>query len=203
MSNPVSLSRRSMIALTTGATASLALPLPALATTKRSAKKLVEKVVADINTIIDSGKSEEAMLVDFEQVFADYADVNTIARYALGVEARSASDAQLKAFTAAFRKYMSGKYGRRFREFIGGRVEVQDARAVKSFFEVTAMAHLQGMAPFELTFLVTDRSGEEKFFNMFIEGLNMLLSERTEIGAMLDNRRGDLDLTIQDLQKLN
>ncbi len=203
MSNPVSLSRRSMIALTTGATASLALPLPALATTKRSANKLVEKVVADINTIIDSGKSEEAMLVDFEQVFADYADVNTIARYALGVEARSASDAQLKAFTAAFRKYMSGKYGRRFREFIGGRVEVQDARAVKSFFEVTAMAHLQGMAPFELTFLVTDRSGEEKFFNMFIEGLNMLLSERTEIGAMLDNRRGDLDLTIQDLQKLN
>ncbi|MDG1737812.1 MAG: ABC transporter substrate-binding protein [Paracoccaceae bacterium] len=202
MSNPVSLSRRSMMALTTGAAASVALPLPAFATTKRSAKKLVERVVADINTIIDSGKSEEAMLVDFEQVFADYADVNTIARYALGVEARSASDAQLKAFTAAFRKYMSGKYGRRFREFIGGRVEVRDARAVKSFFEVTAMAHLQGMAPFELTFLVTDRSGEEKFFNMFIEGLNMLLSERTEIGAMLDNRRGDLDLTIQDLQKL-
>ena len=31
----------------------------------------------------------------------------------------------------------------------------------------------------------------------------MLLSERTEIGAMLDQRRGDLDLTIQDLQNLN
>lgn len=203
MSNSPSLSRRSMIALASGAGAALALPLPAFATTKRSAKKLVEQVVADINRIIDSGKGETAMLADFEQVFADYADVETIARYALGVEARAASDAQIKAFTAAFRKYMSTKYGKRFREFIGGRVEVQEARAVKSFFEVTAIAHLQGMAPFEVTFLVSDRSGEEKFFNMFIEGLNMLLSERTEIGAMLDKRRGNLDLTIQDLQNLN
>lgn len=203
MSKPISLSRRAMIALTMGTGASAAFPLPALAITKRSATKLVERVVADINRIIDSGLSEDAMLQDFEQVFADYADVETIARYALGVEARSASDAQLKAFTAAFRKYMSTKYGKRFREFIGGRVEVQEARAVKNFYEVTAMAYLQGMAPFEVTFLVSDRSGEEKFFNMFIEGLNMLLSERTEIGAMLDQRRGDLDLTIQDLKNLN
>jgi len=203
MTKPLPLSRRSMIALATGASASLALPLPALATTKRSAKKLVEKVVADINRIIDSGKGETAMLADFEQVFADYADVETIARYALGVEARSASVAQINAFTEAFRKYMSTKYGKRFREFIGGRVEVQEARLVKSFYEVSTTAYLQGMAPFEVTFLVSDRSGEEKFFNMFIEGLNMLLSERTEIGAMLDKRRGSLDLTIQDLQNLN
>jgi len=35
---------------------------------------------------------------------------------------------------------------------------------------------------------------------MFIEGLNMLLSERTEIGAMLDKRKGDLDKLIADLK---
>jgi len=178
------------------------LPMPALAMTKRSAKKMVERVVADINTVIDSGKSEADMLADFEQIFVDYADVNTIARYALGVEGRSASAAQMKSFTSAFQKYVSAKYGRRFREFIGGRVEVKGAREVKSFYEVTTIAHLQGVTPFEVTFLVSDRSGEEKFFNMFIEGLSMLLSERTEIGAMLDKRGGDLDRMIQDLQKI-
>ncbi|MDG2339927.1 MAG: ABC transporter substrate-binding protein [Paracoccaceae bacterium] len=203
MSNLFPITRRKFLSVSAGATAVVAVPLPALATTKRSAKKLVEKVVADINKVIDSGKSEPEMLADFEQVFVDYADVNTIARYALGVEARSASDNQLKAFTAAFQKYLSTKYGKRFREFIGGRVEVQDARAVKSFFEVKTVAYLQGLSPFEVTFLVSDRSGEEKFFNMFIEGLNMLLSERTEIGAMLDKRGGDLNKTITDLQNLN
>ena len=194
-------SRRALMALAIG-TAAATLPLPALAMTKRSARKLVERVVADINSVIASGKSEADMLSDFEQIFVEYADVNTIARYALGVEGRSATTAQMNAFTAAFQKYMSTKYGRRFREFIGGRVEVTGVRAVKSFFEVTTIAHLQGVAPFEVTFLVSDRSGEEKFFNMFIEGLSMLLSERTEIGAMLDKRGGDLDRMIQDLQKL-
>lgn len=201
MSKTPYVSRRALMALAIG-TAAATLPLPALAMTKRSARKLVERVVADINSVIASGKSETDMLSDFEQIFVDYADVNTIARYALGVEGRSATTAQMNAFTAAFQKYMSTKYGRRFREFIGGRVEVTGVRAVKSFFEVTTIAHLQGVAPFEVTFLVSDRSGEEKFFNMFIEGLSMLLSERTEIGAMLDKRGGDLDRMIQDLQKL-
>ena len=35
---------------------------------------------------------------------------------------------------------------------------------------------------------------------MFIEGINMLLSERTEIGAMLDKRRGDIEMVMEDLK---
>ena len=201
MSDKLLISRRKLLAATFGSIA-VALPVPALAMTKRSARKMVERVGADINKVIDSGKGEAEMLADFEQIFVDYADVNTIARYALGVEGRSASGKQMKSFTSAFQKYMSAKYGRRFREFIGGRVEVTGVREVKSFYEVTTIAHLQGVAPFEVTFLVSDRSGEEKFFNMFIEGLSMLLSERTEIGAMLDRRGGDLDRMIQDLQQI-
>ena len=36
---------------------------------------------------------------------------------------------------------------------------------------------------------------------MFIEGINMLLTERTEIGAMLDRRGGNIDAMIADLRK--
>jgi phospholipid transport system substrate-binding protein len=35
---------------------------------------------------------------------------------------------------------------------------------------------------------------------MFIEGVNLLLAERTEIGAMLDRRKGDLDHLTADLR---
>jgi phospholipid transport system substrate-binding protein len=48
---------------------------------------------------------------------------------------------------------------------------------------------------------VSDRSGQNKFFNMPIEGVNLLLTERTEIGAMLDKRRGNIDALIKDLLK--
>ena len=176
------------------------LPTPALALSADQARRLVDRLVADINAVINSGKSESAMYRDFERIFARYADVPTIARYTLGPDARRATPAQLRAFTDVFQRYISVKYGKRFREFIGGRIEVQSAQPVKSFIEVKSVAHLRGEAPFDVTFLVSDRSGSDKFFNLFIEGVNMLLTERTEIGAMLDRRGGDIDRMIADLR---
>lgn len=178
----------------------LALPLPSLALTVDDARAMIGKAVAEINRTIDSGKSETAMYGDFEKIFIRYADVPTIARSALGVAAKSASKAQMTAFTKAFQGYISRKYGSRFREFIGGKIEVTDARAIKSYYEVISLAHLKGQAPFDVRWHVSDKSGRNLFFNIIIEGVNMLASERTEIGAMLDKRKGDLDALIVDLK---
>ena len=48
--------------------------------------------------------------------------------------------------------------------------------------------------------MVSDNAGRDLFFNMKIEGVNLLLTERTEIGAMIDRRGGDIDAMIQDLR---
>lgn len=192
--------RRRMLGLVGAGIVLPAMPLPAFALTEANAKVLVDKLVADINAVISSGKSESAMFKDFERIFSRYADVPTIARYALGSDARSASAAQMRDFTAAFQRYISVKYGKRFREFIGGKIEVNEARAVKSFIEVRTTAILRGQSPFNVTFLVSDKAGSDRFFNMFIEGVNMLLTERTEIGAMLDRRKGNMDALIADLK---
>ncbi|WP_373050100.1 MlaC/ttg2D family ABC transporter substrate-binding protein [Thalassovita aquimarina] len=200
LNNP---SRRSFLSQISAVALAAAVPMPAFALSASSAKSLVDKLVADINAVIDSGKSESAMYKEFERIFARYADVPTIARYALGVDARSASAAQMHEFTKVFQRYISVKYGKRFREFIGGKIVVNSARAIKSFIEVKTTAHLRGEEPFEVVFLVSDRSGSARFFNLFIEGINMLLTERTEIGAMLDQRRGDLNAVIADLRKLS
>ena len=196
-------SRRGFVTTGLGAIAAAGLlPLPAFALTEAAARGLVDQLVADINKVIASGKSESAMIKDFEKLFVKYADVPIMARYALGADGRSASKAQLRAFTKSFQGYIARKYGRRFREFIGGRIEVKSARKIKAGYEVRSTAYLQGQSPFAVTFLVSDRSGRDKFFNMFIEGVNMLLTERTEIGAMLDRRGGNIDKLTADLKKL-
>ena len=174
----------------------------ARAMTEAAAKQLVDSVVAEINKVIASGKSESAMLKDFEKIFVRYGDVPIMARYALGPDARTASKSQMRQFTSAFQNYISRKYGRRFREFIGGQVTVTGARKIKAGYEVRSTVKLRGEAPFEVTFLVSDKSGKDKFYNMFIEGVNMLLTERTEIGALLDQRKGNLNQLIKDLNGL-
>ncbi|WP_323766123.1 ABC transporter substrate-binding protein [Marinovum sp.] len=182
-----------------GVTASV-FALPALALTTGRARSLVDQLVADINRALSSGLAPGAMHAEFERIFRRYADVPTIAAYALGVDGRRASAAQKRAFQEAFIGYIARKYGTRFRDFAGGRIEVDEVRQVKSFYEVSCTAHLPGEAPFAVDFMVSDNAGRDLFFNMKIEGVNLLLTERTEIGAMIDRRGGNLDGMIQDLR---
>lgn len=186
-----------------GAAGSALVAAPAFALNEASASDLINRLVADINTVIASGKGEGAMYGDFERIFERYSDTSYIAAYAMGVDARRASAAQKNAFSDAFQKYIARKYGSRFREFIGGRLEVTGVKQVKKWYEVSCVAYLRGQSPFEVTFHVSDRSGRDLFFNMFIEGVNLLLTERTEIGAMIDRNSGDLDKMIADLKALS
>jgi phospholipid transport system substrate-binding protein len=198
-SNSFSPSRR---ALMVGAAAMLAVPQAAFALNVDQARALIDQAIGEVNNTINSGRSENAMFGDFERIFQQYADVPTIARSALGPAARSASDGQMRDFTQAFQGYISRKYGRRFREFIGGRIEVTDARPIKSYFEVISVAYLQGESPFDLRWHVSDKSGRDLFFNIIIEGVNMLASERTEIGALLDGEGGNIDALIAKMQTI-
>lgn len=195
------LSRRTFVGTGLAAASLTTLPLPALALTDAGAKKLVDALVGEINKVIASGKSVSAMINDFERIFRRYADVNIIARSTLGSDSKRASSSQMKAFTSAFRGYIARKYGKRFREFIGGKIEVKSVRKVKSWHEVKSTVYLRGESPFEVLFLVSDRSGRDLFFDMVIEGVSLRLSERTEIGAMLDRRQGNIDALIQDVKK--
>ncbi len=195
------LSRRAFVGAGLAAAAAFGAS-PVFALNVDQARALIDKVVAEVNAIINSGLSEQQMYPKFERMFVTYADVPTIARAALGPAARSATPAQMKAFTKTFTGYISRKYGRRFREFIGGKIEVTDARPIKGNFEVISTAYLRGESPFEVRWQVSDKSGKSLFFNIIIEGVNMLASERTEIGAMLDKRKGNLDALIADMQKM-
>ena len=195
-------SRRHLIAAAGAAAATLsATPTLSFALTDSSARTLVDRIVNEINRVISSGKAVSSMIRDFERIFARYADVNIIARSTLGADSRRASAAQMRAFTDAFRGYIARKYGKRFNEFVGGKIEVKGVRRVKSWHEVRSTVYLRGESPFEVLFLVSDRSGKDLFFDMVIEGVSLRLTERTEIGAMLDRRQGNIDALIQDLRK--
>lgn len=195
------ISRRFLIGAGAAFTLLPAAATPALALTEGRARALIDQVVADINRVIGSGKSTGAMIRDFERIFARYADVNIIARSTLGADSRRASSGQMRAFTAAFQGYIARKYGKRFREFVGGQVSVTGVRQVKSWHEVRANVKLRGKSPFTVLFLVSDRSGRDLFFDMVIEGVSLRLTERTEIGAMLDRNGGNIDALIADVQR--
>jgi len=165
---------------------------PAQALSGSQAEQLVSAAVRDINQIIPAGGSQSRMLSQFDKVFGRYADVNIIALTTLGAARRSASQAEVNAYVSAFRGYFTRKYGKRFNEFVGGQISGTGSRASKSNIEVLSTAKLRGSSPFRVSWLVSDRSGSPKIFNIIIEGVNTLTSERAEIGALLDRNGGSV-----------
>lgn len=196
MNKPL-MNRRNFVAALGGGLLASALPQSAFAFSKAQADGLIAKLVVELNGIINSGKSETGMYRDFERVLVRYADTPNIARSVLGPPARSASASQLKAFTKAFEGYIARKYGSRFREFIGGRIEVNSSQKINSIYDVRCTAILKGEPPFDMSFIVSERSG--KFIDLTIEGISLLKSERAEIGAMLDKVGGNIDALTKKL----
>lgn len=193
--------RRGFLALIGGAAALSLMPARGWSLDAGQAHALIDTALGEVYRVINSGAQPAQMYRDFEAIFARYADVDVIARSALGPAARQADARELAAYTQAFQAYIGRKYGKRFREFIGSKIEVTDARPVKSFFAVTSIAYLKGRSPMEVEWHVSDKSGKSRYFNIIIEGVNMLASERAEIGAMLARRKGDMAALTADLQQ--
>ena len=175
----------------------------AQALTTKQANNLITSLVEDINIIINSDKSPTYMYLDFKTVLTKYGDTKIMAQKVLGIDWRRATVRQRQDFQKAFEHYLSIKYGKRFREFLGGVITVTKSRKVNSVFEVISIVELKNQAPFEVRWLVASKDGTPKMFNLFIEGINVSSSEKTEIGAMLDKRKGNINQLITHLWETN
>tara|TARA_A100001391_G_scaffold16618_3_gene9293 strand:- start:254 stop:865 length:612 start_codon:yes stop_codon:yes gene_type:complete len=200
MLNKFTPTRRAFLGLMGGAAALAAMPTQLIAQSVNAARALVDALLVDLYALINAGRSTSQLYSDFETLLNRYADLPIIAQTVMGVDWRRASNAQRSDFITAFRSYIARKYGSRFQELIGGTFEITGARQIRNFIEVTTTANLRNEAPFEVIWLVSSGSGQLKFFNLVIEGINLQTTERQEIGAMLDRNGGNIDAMIADLR---
>lgn len=194
------LSRRSLLIL--GGAAALSVPLGAHAMSTADAEALILKVTQEVQRIINSGKSENVIIQDFERMFERYTNVRAIAATVLGPPWRSASSGDQAAYVDAFKGYVSRKYGKRFREFLNAKIAVTTSKdfGAKGIF-VQSMVTTSKWAPFPVEWHVVERNGRLEFFDLSIEGVNLIATERSEIRALLNANGGSVGKLAQALQQ--
>lgn len=180
---------------------SLALPRAVLAAATDAAQALVTSISADLTALVNSGKSEAQLYVEFERLLARYADMQAVAAATLGPPWRMASPAEKKAYVAAFQTYLSRKYGRQFNDFRDAQIQVTGARdGGKAGVLVNTEVVRPGRETIAVDWQISDRSGATKAVNLIIEGVSMLANERAEVGAMYDAGGGTIDGLIAKMQ---
>ncbi len=73
------------------------------------------------------------MYQQFEAIFCPLCGCGCHRAFGAGPAARQTDPATFAEYRQAFQGYIGRKYGARFREFIGSRIEVTGSRQLKSF----------------------------------------------------------------------
>jgi phospholipid transport system substrate-binding protein len=194
------------VALFAAAAAGVCLvPSASLALTAQEARAHVKDAIDEVAALVDSKGDAASKAPKLLDIMERRAAMPQIARFAAGVAWRSMSKDQQTRFVTAFGKFLSGVYANKFQEYSG------KAKASESFqigrvidagrkgMLVQSTINRPNEAPVQVEWLVSDRPGRIVIADIVIEGVSMLVTEREEIGSMLEARGGNVDKLITDL----
>ena len=194
------LNRRFVLGAGISALAMSHLPVSAFAAAKDDAERLIFKVVGEVQALINSGRSEASMIQSFQGIFQNYAHVTTISRSVLGPSWNSASASEQKAYVTALQGYLSRKYGKQFRSFIGATIEVTKSTDFgKKGIIVESVVKSPKFADTRVEWHVVNAGGQLKFFDLYVEGVKLISTERSEVRAVLDRNGGSVGKLAQAL----
>lgn len=202
-SNPNSVVSRRHFLIGTGVLTLAGLGTRAQALSVDDAKSLILKVTGEVQAIINSGRSESAMINDFAGIFQRYADVPRIAATLLGPPWRTAGPGEKSAYVTALSGYLARKYGRQFREFVGAQITLTKATDLgRKGVIVASTVKTDVFEPFPVEWHVIEAGGRQTFFDIIIEGVRLLATERSEIRAILDRTDGSVASLASALNKM-
>lgn len=179
---------------------------PAFALSESAATDHVRATIDELLSLARDPGGADAKAPALLAIMQQRAAMPQIARFAAGVVWRDMSEDQRTRFEGAFARFLSVVYARRFQEYSGGVGQggepytmngVVDAGR-KGLLVKTSIARPDG-PPALVEWLVTDQPGRMVIADIVIEGVSLLITQREEIGGMLEVRGGDVEKLIADL----
>jgi len=201
MMTPGFATRRQMLAGTAAALATLALAPRAGALEAEEARAFVRAAVDEVLAWVTEPGAPQSRADGLRRILDKRAAMHQIARFAAGVAWRDMSADQQGRFTDAFGHYLAVVYARRFKDYSGETVELgQVIDAGRKGMLVKSTVSQSGGQPILVDWLVSDRPGRTVIADIVIEGVSLLVTQREEVGAMLEARNGDVEKLIAHLR---
>lgn len=195
---------RAVLAGITGVAVGLA-PGMSHALSEDEAVAHVQTTINEVSELIDSTGDSASKSARLLEIMQQRAAMPQIARFAAGIAWREMNEDQQTRFVEVFGKFISGLYAGRFQEYASS-ARTSEAFEIGRVIDAGRKGMLvktsiirTGEAPVEVEWLVSDRPGRVVIADIVIEGVSLLITEREEIGSMLEARGGDVEKLIADL----
>lgn len=167
----------------------LALGQPAHASAD-AAGKYVEKLGDQALSVITNAKFDKAQKQSrLEKIFADNVDIPWVARFVMGRFWRTASDAQKTRYVSEYKKFLLKHYTSRFSDYSSGGFKVTNSREDGDGEYTVSMQILppDSNQPVLVDYRLRQNGGDYRIFDVIVEGVSMITTQRSEFAAVLGN----------------
>lgn len=166
--------------------------LPAAAApTAEGASAFVDGVARQALAVINNqGLGKEQKRTQLEGLFSGSVDIPWVGRFVLGRFWRDATEAQRQRYLSEYGKFITANYAGRFAEYTGGSYTIKGATDDgDGKFTVT----MQMTSPDNQQVLVNYRlhnaeKGGLKIFDVVVEGVSLLTTQRSEFAQVLGSK---------------
>lgn len=157
---------------------------------------------ATIGILTEQGLTDQEREARVRDLLRDAFAVDAVGRFVLGRYWQTATPEQQAAYQAVFREYVVNSIAARFGEYSGEQMEVVAARddhGKGTVVETVIDSPTRGRV--QVQWRVRPVEGEQKIIDIIVEGVSLLLTQRSEFAAVMRTHRGDLDGLISDLEE--
>ncbi|MEQ9642224.1 MAG: ABC transporter substrate-binding protein [Alphaproteobacteria bacterium] len=156
---------------------------------------------ATIGLLTDSSLSDYDRERRVREVLQEAFAVDLVGRFVLGRYWRTASPEQRDAYQAVFREYVVNSIAARFGEYSGERMQVvgeRDDRGKGTIVNTVIDSPVHGLV--EVQWRVRQVEGAPKIIDVIVEGISLLLTQRSEFTSVVASHGGDVGGLIDELK---
>ena len=155
-----------------------------------------------ISLATDSGSSEAERRAQFGALLEEFFDMPAIGRFLLGRYWRSTSPEDREAYLQAFTDNIVYTYSKRFDDYTGQKLVIDDVRE-DGRFEIVTSRIVDPNSPqsVRLDWRVIETAGTFKIIDVVIEGVSMSVTQRQEYASVIQNNGGQVTALIDALNR--
>ncbi len=183
------------LAASVGLGAGLGAPRPAVAAGPGDPAAFVREFSAQaIGVLADHSLSGEHRQRAFRDLLTAGFDVKAISRFVLGRYWRKATEAEREEFTALFEDLIVATYSKKFSDYSGQTLKVEAIREEnEKMAAVSSRILRQSGEPIRIDWRLLRRGQAWRIVDVVVEGMSMVLSQRSEYAAVIKGDGGKIE----------
>ncbi len=138
----------------------------------------------------------------FNQLFMDTFDVKMVSKLVLGRHWRRANDSQRQEYISVFGDFIVSSYANRINQLTEFRMEVTGSKALneKDTMVSSVFERANGQNT-RVDWRVRCIKGRDRIIDVVVEGVSMVLTQRSEFQSLISAGGGRLDLLLKRLKE--